>query len=67
MMSKEKQYEWFARTTNFLGHWYIGFEGKRCSRMATDDLKSAKKECAWVWDCRRNRWAKRPEVTSENI
>jgi len=66
-MNKEQQYELSARTTNFLGHRYIGFEGKRCSQMATDSLKHAKEECAWVWDCRRNRWAKRPEVKDANI
>lgn len=59
---KEKAYR-MATAYNLLGHRYIGFEGKKCSQMHSDDRKRTLEECAWVWDAQKKRWLKRPEET----
>lgn len=56
-----ESYETRARITM---HQYVGFEGKHCSRMDSDDLQRTKEECSWVWGVREKQWMQKPEVQS---
>ena len=55
---KRKAFEVQLPYMGLLGHRFIGFEGKKCSRMETDDQKRAMEECAWVYDKRKKQWIK---------
>jgi hypothetical protein len=58
--NEEKEKVFLALIPYSLGHHYIGFEGKRCSRIDTDKIEQAMEECSWVYDVRKKVWAKRP-------
>ena len=57
---KRRAYQTVLPYVGLLGHRFIGFEGKKCSRMETDDQNRAMQECAWVWDKRKQQWVKTP-------
>jgi len=57
---QKKLYEVMLPYMGRMGHRYIGFDGKKCSRLETDDRARAMEECAWVWDRREKRWLKTP-------
>jgi hypothetical protein len=60
MTNEQKDKAYRLQVPYNMGHYYIGFEGQRCSRMDTDDKKRVIAECAWVWDTRKKKWLKRP-------
>ena len=55
---KRKAFEVQLPYMGLLGHRFIGFEGKKCARLETDEQKRAVEECAWVYDKRKKQWIK---------
>lgn len=60
IQEKEQSYRTVATRWNLFGHWYVGFEGVKCSEIHTDD-KAQAMQCAWVWGVREKKWLKKPQ------